>query len=265
MTETSHFVCLHDKQMIERFLRKNLHLNIYSIGDLDDFFWPYTIWYGAPSHECIEAIVLVYFGLSLPTVLAFSDQTGEMTDLLSSIRHLLPSRFYAHLSLGLETVLLKTHDLVGHGEHYKMALLDKMRVPGLDTSEVERLKVNDLNDIQKLYNGSYPDNWFDPRMLETGQYFGIREDGRLICVAGVHVYSPFYRVAALGNITTLPTQRNRGYGARVTAKLCQSLLNERMDIGLNVKTDNTAALSCYHKIGFDIIARYNEFMVNLKR
>lgn len=30
---------LHDKARIEAFLRKNVYLHIYSIGDLDDFFW----------------------------------------------------------------------------------------------------------------------------------------------------------------------------------------------------------------------------------
>jgi hypothetical protein len=32
--------------MIEAFLRRNPELHIYSIGDLDDFFWPYTAWHG---------------------------------------------------------------------------------------------------------------------------------------------------------------------------------------------------------------------------
>jgi hypothetical protein len=38
-------VPLHDKATIERVLRRNVYLHLYSIGDLDDFFWPYTVWY----------------------------------------------------------------------------------------------------------------------------------------------------------------------------------------------------------------------------
>ena len=35
-----------DKAAIEAFLRRDVSLHAYSIGDLDDFFWPYTSWYG---------------------------------------------------------------------------------------------------------------------------------------------------------------------------------------------------------------------------
>ena len=101
-------------------------------------------------------------------------------------------------------------------------------------------------------------------MLETNQYFGIMEDNRLASIAGIHVYSPEYRVAALGNTTTLPSQRNKGYARRVTARLCQSLMDEGMDVGLNVKADNKTAVSCYERVGFKVVATYEEFMVQGK-
>jgi ribosomal protein S18 acetylase RimI-like enzyme len=259
------YICLHDKKEIAGFLRKDVFLHIYSLGDLDDFFWPYTTWYGSKSRGQIDAVALVYVGLPLPTLLALSKEHDVMAELLVSIQHLLPYRFYAHLSPGLENVLGKTHDVESHGEHYKMALLDETQISKIDCSGVVRLGTNELADIQALYKESYPENWFDPRMLETGQYFGIREENRLVSVAGIHVYSPQYNVAALGNIATLPAYRNKGYGTKVTAKLCQSLSAEGMRIGLNVKTDNHAAISSYTRIGFDSVASYEEFMVQRKK
>ena len=96
-------------------------------------------------------------------------------------------------------------------------------------------------------------------MLKTGQYIGYRVDGRLLSVGGVHVYSPTYRVAALGNITTHPDFRNQGLGRAVTAKLCISL-REKVDvIGLNVKQDNRSALRVYQSLGFNISVEYGEF------
>ena len=258
-------MCFHEKKEIESFLRKNVYLHIYSIGDLDDFFWPYTTWYGSKSHGVIDAIALVYVGLPLPTLLALSDECDIMAQLLVSIQHLLPYRFYAHLSPGLESALDATHDLDSHGEHYKMALVDESRISNIDCSGIVPLGMNELTAIQGLYKESYPENWFDPRMLETGQYFGMREDNLLISIAGIHVYSPQYKVAALGNIATLPAYRNKGYGTRVTAKLCQSLHSEGMCIGLNVKTDNNAAISSYKSLGFEIVASYEEFTVQRKK
>ena len=51
-------VCLHDKKVIERILRRNVHLHIYSIGDLDSFFWPYTTWYATESGAEIREIAV---------------------------------------------------------------------------------------------------------------------------------------------------------------------------------------------------------------
>jgi ribosomal protein S18 acetylase RimI-like enzyme len=254
-------ICLHDKKRIEQFLRKNPGLHIYSLGDLDDFFWHYTTWYAIISHNEIQAIALLYTGLSLPTLIALSEQPQVMIDLLVSIIPILPCKFYAHLSSDLEKVFQDGYDLEPHGEHYKMVLKDLSAVKSVDCSRVIRLAASDLKDIIKLFEESYPGNWFDARMLETNQYFGIREDGKLISIAGVHVYSKTYRVAALGNITTHPSCRNKGYGRMVTARLCQSLSEDVDCIGLNVKTDNHSAISCYKKLGFEVIASFGEFMV----
>ena len=146
-----------------------------------------------------------------------------------------------------------------------MALKDLTLISNWDCSDVEQLSKQDLFAIKTLYSKSYPGNWFDPRMLETNQYFGIMEENRIVSIAGIHVYSPQYKVAALGNITTLPKCRGKGYGTRVTARLCRSLIDENLDIGLNVKDDNEVAIACYRKIGFETVASYEEFMMYRKQ
>ncbi|MHC4559779.1 MAG: GNAT family N-acetyltransferase, partial [Planctomycetota bacterium] len=115
-----------------------------------------------------------------------------------------------------------------------------------------------------FFKKAYPGNFFEPRMLETNQYYGIRESDELISIAGVHVYSQRYKVAALGNITTHPNYRGRGYGTTVTAKVCKSLLREIDHIGLNVKADNTSAVRCYEKLGFEVVDSYGEFEIEPK-
>ena len=99
-------------------------------------------------------------------------------------------------------------------------------------------------------------------MLETGQFVGIEDRvGQLVCVAGVHVYSPAYRVAALGNITTHPDYRGQGLAAAATAALCKRIFSDVDVIGLNVRSDNTAAIRAYHKVGFTKVADYDEWML----
>jgi len=257
-------VCLHDKATIEQVLRENVYLHIYGIGDLDEFFWPYTTWYAIKDNTEIRAIALLYVGQPLPTLLAFSENTNRMQDLLESISHLLPQRCYAHLSPGVESAFRSTHHLDPHGEHLKMALLHRSAIDACDCPDISLLGRDDVNEIVEFYQQCYPRSWFDPRMLETNKYFGVRKDGHLISVAGIHVYSPEYKVAALGNIATAPSYRNRGFARQVTAKTCQSLLKDVCHIGLNVKADNDAAISCYKRLGFEIVASCCGFMVQRK-
>jgi predicted GNAT family acetyltransferase len=96
-------------------------------------------------------------------------------------------------------------------------------------------------------------------MLLTGKFYGYRKNGHLLSIGGIHVFSPVYRVAALGNITTHPEYRNQGMGRAVTAKLCLSLLENVDIIGLNVKQDNLPAINLYKSLGFKISSEYGEF------
>jgi ribosomal protein S18 acetylase RimI-like enzyme len=255
---------LHDKEEIRSFLQQNVFLHLYSIGDLDDFFWNYTSWYASRQNGSVEAIMLMYTGLPLPTLLALGDHIEPLKALFRSTMHLLPRRFYAHFSPGLEEIIAQQYNLHSYGEHYKMALKDKAKLNRIDGSQAERLSKHDLEAISTLFQVSYPENWFDPRMLETQQYFGVKAGEELLSIAGIHVYSEQYGVAALGNITTHPAYRGQGLAKAVTAKLCQSLSEKIDHIGLNVKTNNQTAVSLYRQLGFEPIATYTEYMVELR-
>ncbi|MCP4609381.1 MAG: GNAT family N-acetyltransferase [Planctomycetes bacterium] len=259
-------VCLHDRDTIEAFLRGSVFLHIYSLGDLDDFFWPYTTWYALTDSASIRAIALMYTGGNLPCLhaLAEDDKAVYTEELLRCLIGILPRRFHAHLTLGSEGILAERYDLRPFGRHDRMALTDKSLLPNIDTSEAEGLSVSNLDEILSFFEKAYPGNFFEPKMLETKQYCGIRQSGELVSVAGVHVYSARYRVAALGNIATHPDCRGRGYGRIAAAKVCKSLLKEIDDIGLNVKADNTSAIKCYEKLGFEATGSFGEFDVELK-
>jgi ribosomal protein S18 acetylase RimI-like enzyme len=258
-------ICVHEKQTIENFCRQDTYLHLYAIGDLDDFFWPYTTWYALEEGGTILQLVLLYFGGGLPILLAQAGDSPElMEELLHSILHLLPRRLYTHLSPGLIDVLAREYQIESHGIYFKMGLTDKGRLEVFDTSATIPLTRSEQVELEALYQASYPGNWFDSRMLETGHYYGIRRQGRLVSVAGIHVYSPRYGVAALGNITTHPEFRGQGLGTLASARLCQELLKTVEHIGLHVKKDNTAAIACYKKLGFTVAAEYQEAMLTPK-
>lgn len=245
---------VHDRSELAELLRRNPALHAYELGDLDDFFWPYTTWY---RHG--DSVALVYHGGEVPTLLALDapERADTLAALLDGLAPLLPRRCYAHLSPGAETVLGKHFDIEPHGVHLKMALTDPGRLADVPDDGAVLTRA-DLPALTALYAEAYPGNWFDPRMLETGQYLGIRRDRALVAVAGVHVWSPTYRIAVLGNVTTHPDQRNRGLARAAVAGLCRRMLPAVDQITLNVKADNAAALALYARLGFTPFARYEE-------
>lgn len=254
-------VSLHEKEQIYQRLKKEVYLHLYSIGDLDDFFWPRTIWFGLLDGKQLRQVALLYLGHDMPILLALSKDIQEMRTLLNKIKDTLPAHVYAHLSPTLIEVFQDSHQIVDHGRHLKMGLLQPSRIPDQPVPGVKKIRPGDLDRVLKFYRESYPGHWFDPQMLETGQYFGVETQGRLISLGGVHVYSPRYQVAALGNIATHPQHRNQGYASRVTARLCQSLLQEVDYVGLNVKESNQTAIAIYQNLGFTRVAPYHEYTI----
>lgn len=250
-----------DKAALAQFFARDQSLHLYETGDLDPFFWPDTRWFGWALDGELRSVALLYTGTSVPTLVVLErTHLEEAAALLRAVRPQLPARFYAHLSPGLAGEL-DDAELHPHGTHLKMSLQAPDRARAVRADGAEPLGPEHHDELLDFYQRSYPGNWFVPRMLETGQYFAIRRGGSLAAVAGVHVYSPRYRVAALGNITTLPEQRGNGLGRQVTARVCQSLLESVTTIGLNVHADNAAAIRCYRGIGFEVAGEYEEYRV----
>lgn len=138
------------------------------------------------------------YARSLPTLLGLSEEVEGLKELLRLLLPLLPKRFYAHLSGDATSAFTNDYHAQSHGVHYKMALTDTSRLDIVDISEVIPLSATNLDELQQLYLASYPGNWFEPPMLKTGYYYGIRRGENLVSVAGVHIYSQEYKVAALG-------------------------------------------------------------------
>jgi ribosomal protein S18 acetylase RimI-like enzyme len=256
---------LRDRDAIEAWLGRDAAVHLYELGDLDDFFWPSTTWYGLLDPAgAVRAIALLYTSTSLPVLVAMgrAQAVPEVSALLRALTPLLPERFYTHLVPGSSGALAQGFALESHGLHDRMVLVDRAQVDGVDVRSAARLSPADEPELAGFYARAYPGNWFDPRMLATGEYFGVRRLGELASVAGVHVVSRRHRVAALGNIATAPSFRGQGLARIVTAAACQSLA-ELDPIGLNVAVENTAAIDLYRRLGFARVACYEEHLATL--
>lgn len=237
-------------------LRRDEALHVYELADLDPELWPHTRWHGGWRDGALVAVALIYSALEVPCLLLLGrGEDRAPAELLAALRPQLPERFNAHLAPGLQACL-EGFQLHGVSHHLKM-VLTRPQTP-TDDEAVQALGPGDLAEIEALYARAYPDNFFDPRTLQTAAVVGLRIDGELACIAGVHALSRIQRVAALGNIATDPAHRGQGLARRVTGALCHRLLADVDTIGLNVSADNAPALAVYRRLGFEIVSPYTE-------
>lgn len=95
-------------------------------------------------------------------------------------------------------------------------------------------------------------------MVERWPTACVRERGRVVAAGATHVLSERLRVAAIGNLATLPSNWRAGLGRAITARLCGALRARADHVGLNVAVDNAAAIACYTGLGFAPVRTYLE-------
>ena len=140
---------------------------------------------------------------------------------------------------------------------------DPAQPPPMTPDDVVRLGPTDLEAVHGLYadseaNGEAPD-WFLPEMLAQGVYYGVREVGELVAVAGTHVITTREGVGCLGNIYTRRDRRGRGLSTQVTSAVTAQLLNMKLPtIALNVRENNSPAIRVYERLGFHRYCGYVE-------
>jgi GNAT superfamily N-acetyltransferase len=217
------------KRLLEHF-RKDPVMFAYHMGDLDDFFFLDCIWPAVlNARGSIDEVLLTYLGGDTPTLQAFG-LTERFVDLLRIYLPIAPPKFFCHYQKQYGPVFREYTREIPLGSHMKMRLDEsefrKRRNHPVDDAHLLRLNPSQEQLLRTLYAAAYPDSYFSPRMLQTGKFFGYFDKGAIVAVAGVHVVSDKYRVAALGNIATHPDYRGRGLATLVTHRLTAELVSE---------------------------------------
>jgi GNAT superfamily N-acetyltransferase len=198
-------------------------------------------------------------GSGAPVVYAIAAHDPATTlDLLDGIAPDLPDHFVITGPVGLADRLGDRFAADWVLPHVKMHLPDGDRLGPADP-EVEALPPTAAGEVESLRRtGDDASAFFLPELLATGHYLGLRRDGELVAAAGVHVISPRFGVAAIGNVLTHPAHRRQGLGRRVVTTLSRRLLDEVPTVGLNVGVANTEARALYEELGFVPLVTYDE-------
>lgn len=269
-----------DHEELRAFLTQDPVANAYLLGDLDPLYAPYCTWYGSRDAEGnLGALLLLYMGLRLPAVLTVAPPNAGASDalavqrslalldeLFAEVRPKLPRQFWVHAWEHHQPYLDRYFLASDLKRMIRMALRREDYRPHPGHAPVRRLGHVDTAPIMELYSTS-PDHFFEPYQLESGLYFGVdsEEQDRLAAIAGIHVHSEAYDIAAIGNLVTHPKLRRRGYATAATTVLLNELFKTVSLVTLNVEEANVAAIKTFEKFGFQCHHVYFEGCVETRR
>jgi GNAT superfamily N-acetyltransferase len=215
----------------------------FAIGDLE----PESIRHCEWRHSA-NTVVLLFDGLSPRLMCHYGDASG-FASILESIREL---RLWANVRPEAEAIFRQFYRPV-HCVRMRRMYLDR---PVTSIGEATPLSPSDRPEIEALLAQG---EWvlFLPECLASGHYYGVRRNGHLIALAGTHVASSRYNIAALGTVFTHPGHRGEGLATVCSSHALASVHRAGIDrVVLNVEEQKVAAHRVYERLGFQTSCIY---------
>lgn len=89
---------------------------------------------------------------------------------------------------------------------------------------------------------------FLPRTHELGTFYGVKEDGRLLAMAGERMKLPGF--TEVSGVCTHPDARGRGFAGELSRVVATQILARRETPFLHAYATNTTAIRLYEALGF---------------
>ena len=126
-----------------------------------------------------------------------------------------------------------------------MVFDDPINVPDL---QIVKLVESDIPDMIALSKLSSHVEELNHAKISVGDFYGIREDGRVVAMAGERVQLEGY--SEVSGVVTHPDYRKRGIGGGLTLFKCRQVQERGKIPFLGVIEENDGAVRLYHKLGF---------------
>ena len=235
------------------FLERDRLMAAYALADIDQPEIEGARWWIARRDGEIAAVVMVVEGLPFRPCFATGASDGLAAIFREAIREprvLLAtpprSRGAIELSYRFERV-----------DHMRRMVVNLHRFRPRITHQVIRLGADDLDTVIELY-GHASRTYFTPERMRREIYFGIFLGDILVSAAGTHVRSTRSGLAAVGNVLTRLAYRGRGMAQSCTSAVTETALEMHRDVVLNVREDNSPAISVYQRLGYQTHGQFIE-------
>ena len=115
------------------------------------------------------------------------------------------------------------------------------------SSEILEMSDNDSPELVELATLTKPGP-FGPRTHRLGYYVGIRNDGKLVAMAGERLKVPGY--TEVSAVCTHPDHLGKGYAAKLMTAVMRAIRERGEKPFLHVRGDNARAIALYERLGF---------------
>ena len=243
-----------DPGELATLFERDRHDHIYALADLDEPFWSASTWWR--NGDAAMGLVGLPEGQTIVYAVSTADPQGTLA-LVAELAAEIPPTLVTG-SPGIASVFSQAgRDIVWQRSYHRFHLRDRSLVPE-PTSQIVSLSTADSEAALALYAVVPDAAFFLPSMLDNETFVGVVADGPLVAIAGTHVLSQKYDVAAIGAVLTHPDHRTRGLGAAVTAGAIHRIGDRVSTIGLNCTEANIAARGIYTGMGFVESLAYDE-------
>lgn len=114
-------------------------------------------------------------------------------------------------------------------------------------AEILPMSESDVDEMAALVELTRPGP-FSPRTIEMGTYLGIRDNERLVAIAGERLHLPGY--VEVSAVCTHPDAIGRGYAGALMSVLIGRIHGRGERPFLHVRPDNSRAIALYRRLGF---------------
>ncbi|MEP7183322.1 MAG: GNAT family N-acetyltransferase [Betaproteobacteria bacterium] len=116
-----------------------------------------------------------------------------------------------------------------------------------DAGPIAALAAADVDEMLALVELTRPGP-FRSRTVTLGTYVGIRDEGRLVAMAGERMWIGDHREVSA--VCTHPDAQGRGYARSLMANVVNRMLRAGQTPFLHVESGNATAIAVYRRLGF---------------
>jgi GNAT superfamily N-acetyltransferase len=233
--------------VLESILNRDWPCAGFALGDLEPEWMPRCEWWRSAG-----TIALLFDGLTPRLMCPYGDASG-FAPILASMKD---ERIWANVRPDFQETFERFYRPEKTVVMRRMYLEEPVARIGDTAGEAVALSAADGREIEELLQQG---EWvlFLPHARASGHYYGVRENGRLVAIAGTHLSSARYNIAALGSVFTHPDHCGKGLGRICSSHVLESVGRTGIRrVVLNVEEQKAAARRIYERLGFRTACTY---------